>query len=340
MLNKINNLKEKKPLIFYGVVILIFIVTFYLLLNNITRLSNFITSNLIYFSVFALLFIFFIFIIDTIYSLIIRKLFFLDFLKRKKESNRILLIIERHDKGISIKNIEKEFKYLKPEAINEIIKSLKERNLIYKKKNLLFIKNEGHIYLATINKEISDGEKERSQYSVRLIIELVTLFLLFFQVIILFNQTNIQQNIERIESSSSIPNIADISFKAQQIAGREIPVWNEKALGIDGNAELEIYLANLGRIPTGSINIEMINTSMFYFFGNTTYIGNIESGKTEKVKLIIKKNYPDEELKSGYYDLGLQIRCDFCDELKKEIIKICIFNDGEMGKCPSRWRTV
>ncbi|MBI2667612.1 hypothetical protein HYX17_02470 [Candidatus Woesearchaeota archaeon] len=146
---------------------------------------------------------------------------------------------------------------------------------------------------------------------------------------------NIQIKQTEILEQTSVPNRAELFIRGVRTSGENIPTYHYSAFSDPNMGDIDIYIANVGRIPSGVVNLigwenENWLDSSVLKEGYPTHFLNIESGGLNVTELKIK-NISDVPL--GVSDLILKYDCNFCEPLTNFInITICVY-ESSYGEC-------
>ncbi len=132
---------------------------------------------------------------------------------------------------------------------------------------------------------------------------------------------------------TSVPNKAVLEIKAIRTRGEPSPKFSLNDI-MNDNVEIQLFLANTGRIPTSTVNllrwndswisIDSLNKIDSYY----THIQNIKSGDTftSTIPIIWDKK---SEIPLGKTKIHISYDCDFCESfLDEKEIEICIYEEN------------
>jgi len=137
----------------------------------------------------------------------------------------------------------------------------------------------------------------------------------------------------KLLSETSIPNKAELFFNYQRVTGEQIPSYDINYIN-KGEKKIMLYMANIGRIPSGQIFINRWTDNWLDHEAMNDLLKEerqfeLKSGETTNISLPLKisKDINISEVKLGKGKIHFIYECNFCDPTEDEVeVEICLYN--------------
>ncbi|MEK6833101.1 MAG: hypothetical protein AABY32_03565 [Nanoarchaeota archaeon] len=223
----------------------------------------------------------------------------------------------------------------------DVINLRKLRNLLKENGDKLKEEIINHYNKDRLNVEFTKRNLSMVNIGVSLILIIATIVLTTYNINTAKNANELIERQLNIEEMSFIPNYAEIKINAIRTNDQPVPsyeilelvpgyTWTE---GFGG--QLQVFVANTGRIPTGVINFIEFEEDWVEVnsIGNRNYIRNIPAGEVNYTELYFKA-IDINAIKTGLQNLTLRYDCKFCKpQVDKIKIPICIHNQTGYEEC-------
>ena len=153
-------------------------------------------------------------------------------------------------------------------------------------------------------------------------------------------QVNISAVQTQIIAKTSPPNTAELDPIIYKVQPYEKDICFTKSdieltTGNRREAYFQVFIANIGKLPTGTIHLNLINEDDISSFGGLDYPDGIKSGEVTTYKELNIGKYGENDIKLGNRTLNFEITCIFCKDKPRTLLEknICIFDRDPQKDC-------